>query len=75
MTTSYKDYYGLIFSCPFGAELENCGYKKIRQFNSKERLTYYDALTEDEKLILLEKHQHCLSVREKKVPFSRIAIM
>lgn len=75
MTNSYTNYYGLIFGCPVGNEAITCGYKKIRTLDTKERLAYYNALTEDEKNTLIEKHQRCLSVREKKDPFSRIAIM
>ena len=75
MENCYSYYYGLIFNCPAGCELDSCSYRRIRQFTSKERLAYYDALTIHEKKVLIERHQHCLSVREKKVPFSRIAIM
>ena len=66
MGNYYTNYYGLIFNCPMGNEDENCGYKIIRQLPAKERLSYIDVLTENEKKILIEKHQHCLSVREKK---------
>ncbi len=69
MCKSIANYYGLIFNCPIGSEVDNCGYKRIRQLNSKERLNYYDALTEVEKKNLIKKHQKCISVREKKTLF------
>jgi len=69
MAKSYTNYYGLIFNCPVGIEKVECGYKTIRQLNAKERITYYNALTEQEKDSLIEKHQQCLSVREKKTLF------
>ena len=75
MENNYTSYYGLIFHCPVGHETEECGFTSIRQLGIKERLSYYKDLTEQEKKMLIKKHQHCLSVREKKVPFSRIAIM
>jgi len=75
MVKNYTNYYGLVFNCPVGNELKSCDFKPIRQLNTKERLTYYNALTEHEKSTLIEKHQRCLNVREKKDPFSRIAIM
>jgi len=68
MSKCFTNYYGLIFNCPIGSEVDSCGYKRIRQLTSKERLTYYDALTENEKNILIEKHQKCIYVREKR-PF------
>jgi hypothetical protein len=69
MTNSYTNYYGLIFGCPVGNEAITCCYKKIRALDTKERLANYNALTEHEKNTLLEKHQRCLSVREKKTLF------
>ena len=69
MAKSYTNYYGLIFNCPVGKELIDCDFKTIRQLKTKERITYYNALTEQEKDSLIEKHQQCLSVREKKTLF------
>ena len=69
MANSYTNYYGLIFSCPVGNEAITCDFKKIRQLKTKERLAYYNALSEHEKDSLIEKHQRCLSVREKKTLF------
>lgn len=66
---SYTNYYGLLFNCPVGAELDGCGYKKVRQFKSKERLIYYDTLNDVEKDLLIRRHQQCLSSREKKTLF------
>ena len=75
MENHYTSYYGLIFNCPVGSEIEECGFVPIRQLRIKDRLSYYSTLTEHEKQGLIKKHKQCLSVREKKVPFSRIAIM
>ena len=69
MAKSYTNYYGLMFNCPVGHESIKCDYKKIRQLETKERLTFYNALTVYEKERLLEKHLQCLSVREKKTLF------
>lgn len=69
MAKSYTNYYGLIFNCPVGNELINCDLKKVRQLKTKDRLAYYEAMTETEKDALIEKHQKCLSVRENKTLF------
>jgi hypothetical protein len=69
-----EDYYGLIFNCPVGEEVDGCKYRKIRKLPVKERLAYFNALTEREIASWVNHHKKCLSVREK-VPFSRIAIM
>lgn len=69
MAKSYTNYYGLVFNCPVGNELNSCDFKPIRQLKTKERLTYYNTLTEYEKSSLIEKHQNCLKVREKKTLF------
>ncbi len=69
MINCYENYYGLIFNCPVGNNLIRCEYKAIRKLSLKERLTYYNALTEEEKDNLIEKHQKCLSGREKKTLF------
>jgi hypothetical protein len=65
----FSYYYGLIFDCPVGNEVANCEFKNIRKFRIKERLVYYDKLAEEEKIDLIEKHQRCLSAREKKSLF------
>lgn len=69
MENSYTNYYGLIFTCPLENEVQSCVYKNLRQLTAKERLNYYDAMTENEKANLLLQHQKCLSVREKKSLF------
>jgi len=61
-----SNYYGLIFKCPVESELKSCVYSHIRELLSKERIVYYDALTDDEKKMLIEKHQRCLAARETK---------
>jgi len=66
MENCYSNYFGLIFKCPVESELNGCVYKKLRRLPSKEKIAYYNALTEDEKKVLIEKHQYCLAVREKK---------
>ena len=69
MGSNYSDYYGLIFNCPLGNEAEDCQFKLIRQIPLKDKLNYYNAMTEDEKKTLIRKHKCCLSVREKKTLF------
>jgi len=69
MAKNFTDYYGLVFSCPVGVELSSCDFKQIRQLKIKERLTFFDALTEHEKGKLIAKHQKCLNAREKKTLF------
>jgi len=69
MAKCYTNYYGLIFNCPVGNEAINCDYKKIRQLKTKERLAFYNALSEHEKDKLLENHLQCRSIREKKTLF------
>ena len=69
MAKSLTNYYGLVFNCPIGNELSNCEFKAIRELKIKERLAYYNTLTEHEKNTLIEKHQRCITVREKKTLF------
>ncbi len=69
MENQYTNYYGLIFGCPVGCELDECGFVSIRQLRIQDRLSYYDTLTFHEKIALIKKHQQCLSVREKKSLF------
>jgi hypothetical protein len=63
------NYYGLIFKCPVDIELKGCAFNKIRDLPSKQRMIYYNALTEKEKNILIANHQNCLSLREEKKLF------
>jgi hypothetical protein len=72
MEKCYSNYFGLIFKCPVESELNKCVYKKLRRLPSKEKITYYNALTGDEKKALIEKHQYCLAVREKKSSFYKL---
>jgi hypothetical protein len=75
MKNYISDYFGLIFYCPMVNEEEDCVFKNIRKLPLNKRLSYINVLTEAEKKTLIDKHRKCLMVREKKVPFSRIAIM
>ena len=76
MENCYTNFYGLIFNCPVENEESNCVFKEIRLLTSKEKIYYYHALTDKEKMALIAKHQRCLAIREKKnVPFLRITIM
>lgn len=69
MAKLYTNYVGLIFGCPIGAPLSTCDFNAVRQLKSRDRITYYNAMTEKEKDVLIERHQRCLSVREKKTLF------
>lgn len=69
MKCQNADYYGLIFKCPVGEEVSRCEFRKIRELPIKDRLTYFNALTEKEFEMLIKFHQRCLSVREKKSLF------
>jgi hypothetical protein len=70
MDKCYSNYYGLIFRCPVDMELKSCAFNKIRDLPSKERIGYYNALTEEEKNVLIEIHQDCLNQREKRNCFT-----
>jgi hypothetical protein len=69
MGNNHANYYGLIFDCPIGKESVKCCYKRIRQLDFKDKLTYYNALTDQEKTVLVKNHQQCLLVREKQTLF------
>jgi len=69
MGDNYSDYYGLLFNCPFDTELDVCALKNMRLRTTKERLIYYEALTLNERKALINQHQECLLVREKKSLF------
>jgi len=69
MKNCISDYYGLIFHCPMVNEKKDCVFVQIRQLTLKERLAYFDVLTESEKMTLIEKHQKCIKVRENKTLF------
>lgn len=69
MGNNYSNYYGLIFNCPVGKETADCQFKLIRQFPLKDKLSYYNTMTEDDRMTLIRKHKRCLSVREKKTLF------
>lgn len=64
-----EDYYGLIFNCPVGEEVDDCKYGKIRRLPIKERFSYFNDMTENEIGLLINYHLCCLSVREKKSLF------
>ena len=75
MARNYSDYYGLIFGCPMGTEVDSCIYKEIRSRPLSERLQTIISKSKDERAILVQHHKHCIAHRENKVPFSRIAIL
>ena len=69
-----SDYYGLLFCCPMNSETKSCAFREIRNKDINERIQYMKLLSKDERSALIIKHKNCLSLRENKVPFSRIAI-
>lgn len=69
MKSQNEGYYGLIFSCPVGEDVEGCKYRKIRKLPLKERISYFNAMTEHEITRLINYHHACISVREKKSLF------
>jgi len=69
MRSCISDYYGLIFHCPMVNERKDCAFVHIRKLTIKERLAYFDVLTEPEKMTLIEKHQRCIKIRENKTLF------
>ena len=75
MKRDHSDYYGLIFGCPMGSESKDCAYKTIRNKPLGERIKYIASITKDERSILVKRHKDCITRRENKVPFSRIAIL
>jgi len=75
MSKNNSDYWGLLFQCPMDKETDNCALLQIRQLPLLERIKYFDNLTNSEKEEIIKKHKKCLSAREKRIPFSRIAIM
>jgi hypothetical protein len=68
-------HYGLLFGCPMNEELEACAYKEIRQLSLSERIQYIQSISNFDRMALILKHKSCISQREDKVPFSRIAIL
>lgn len=69
MGENYSNYYGLLFNCPFGNEVYTCVLNGIRKIGAKERLVYYEALTSNERRVLIKRHHECLMAREKKSLF------
>ncbi len=65
----YSNYYGLLFNCPFGSEIKTCVLTKLRQKGTKERYIHFEALTHNERRVLIKQHHECLMVREKKSLF------
>lgn len=69
MENKSTNYYGLLFGCPVGNEMRTCCFKEIRKYPLTEKINFYELMTEPEKLELIGKHRHCLSVRDKKTLF------
>ncbi len=58
-----------------GSEHKDCVYRTIRDKPLGERIKYIGSITKDERSILVKHHKDCITRREDKVPFSRIAIL
>ncbi|MDX9883696.1 MAG: hypothetical protein RBS73_16665 [Prolixibacteraceae bacterium] len=56
-------------------ETPDCELAQIRRLSLLERMEYFDELTTLEREEIIRKHKKCLISREKRIPFSRIAIM
>ncbi len=74
MDWNAMSFYGLIFDCPMGNELRDCAFKDIRKMNLHDRINFLNSMSDEQKSEIIKRHKHCLSCRENKVPFSRIAI-
>jgi hypothetical protein len=71
MTKVDLNYMGLIFDCPIGTELTNCSFSQVRKIKDKERLVYYETLSNEERDSMVSKHRRCLSSRENKTLFHK----
>ncbi len=75
MSKNNSGYWGLLFQCPMDNETTDCAFVHIRQLPLLERIKYFDGLNVRERDNIIRKHKRCLLNREKRIPFSRIAIM
>ncbi|HBL77804.1 MAG: hypothetical protein A2W90_02145 [Bacteroidetes bacterium GWF2_42_66] len=56
-------------------EISDCALVQVRQLPLLERMKYFDGLSTLDRETIIRKHKKCLIGREKRIPFSRIAIM
>lgn len=75
MSKPNSNYWGLLFECPMNKETQGCSFDHIRKMALLDRIEYFNSLSTLEREELMKKHKKCLTGREGKVPFSRIAIM
>ena len=54
-------YVGLIFGCPKKQELESCPFKPIRELILMERIKFYENLSSEIRLSIIEFHKKCSS--------------
>lgn len=75
MSKKNSDYWGLLMQCPMNKETSDCVFAHIRSLPLLERMKFFDELCTIEREDIIRKHKKCLIGREKRIPFSRIAIM
>ena len=75
MSKNNTDYWGLLFQCPMNKETANCALVHVRQLPLLDRVKYFGNLNNQDREEIIRKHKKCLLGREKRIPFSRIAIM
>ena len=75
MNKNSADYWGLLIQCPMNKEMSDCVLVQVRQLPLLERMKYFEGLNTLDREAIIKKHKKCLQGRERRIPFSRIAIM
>jgi hypothetical protein len=57
--TDVNSLYGLAFDCPYYDRQDNCPLKEMEQLPLREKVSWINSLSQDEKQKLIEKHWNC----------------
>ncbi len=69
------EYLGLLFQCPMDHEMHDCALVHLRRVPLVERMKFFGNMSFQQKEEIIQKHRKCLFRRERRIPFSQIAIM
>ncbi len=57
--TDINSLYGLAFDCPYYDRQDDCPLKEMEQLQLKEKVSWINSLSHDQKQKVIEKHKNC----------------
>lgn len=59
----FSEFYGILFGCPVGDRRQDCPLIRFENLSFKEKIQWFDKLSNEEKLDICKHHTECTDNR------------